>query len=88
MNQNWREQAACRGVDTQLFYAQQGKGKTVYKEAHKYCDTCPVLADCFKFVMDTENLSGEGGRHGYFAGMTPLQRKHYQRQRNIYVRAS
>jgi hypothetical protein len=43
MNQNWREEAACKGADIQLFYGQRGKGKTIYNEAKKYCEKCPVL---------------------------------------------
>lgn len=87
MNQNWREQAACKGVDTKLFYGERGHGKTIYREAKKYCEECSVLADCFQFVMEVEVCSGHY-RHGYFAGMTPLQREHYQRQRNATVHAS
>jgi hypothetical protein len=89
MNRYWREEAACKGADTKLFYGERGKGKTIYKEAKKYCEQCPVLADCFQFVMEVESQPQQGmGRHGYFAGMTPLQREHYQRQRKTHVHAS
>jgi len=87
MNRYWRDKAACKGAETKLFYGERGKGKTIYKEAKKYCEECPVLADCFQFVMEAEIHSGHY-RHGYFAGMTPLQREHYQRQRNSNVHAS
>lgn len=86
---NWRDQAACKGADTKLFYGERGKGKTIYREARKYCDTCPVLADCFQSVMAAElEPYGSAVRYGYFAGMTPLERKQYQHQRNLNVYAS
>ena len=89
MNKHWREEAACRGADIQLFYGQRGKGKTIYNEAKKYCEVCPVLADCFQFVMAVElEPQGGMGRLGFFAGTTQLQREEYQRQRNLHVHAS
>lgn len=87
MIQKWRDNAACKGMDTQLFYSQRG-GHDPYKIARQVCEQCPVLADCFDWVMETESQPEVCGRYGYIAGMEPQQRTEYQKYRTSYVAVS
>jgi hypothetical protein len=86
-NKNWRNEAACRGVDIAIFYQGRGSGPRMYDKAREYCNQCPVLADCFEFIMEIE-LDPHNHRCGMFAGLTPKQRAAYQAQRDTNVSAS
>lgn len=46
---DWREQAACRGLDTEFFYPEgRGRQLTIAREAAKqFCrEQCPVIDQC------------------------------------------
>lgn len=43
MTDQWRLQAACRGMDTELFFPGHGQAATLAKRA---CAACPVQAEC------------------------------------------
>ena len=62
---DWRDRAACRGMDTAIFYPENGD----YTEAKKICATCPVQLECL-----TDARSGPHGRHGMWGGFTEDQR--------------
>jgi hypothetical protein len=83
-NRDWRKEAACRNAEIHVFYQGRGNKPKAYDVARSYCDRCPVLADCFEFIMEVES-NPENGRHGMFAGMTPMQRQEYQEARDRYV---
>ena len=72
----WLQQAACRGLDPDLFYPDVG-GSAM--EARAVCTSCPVIRECFDDVMATET---QGERHGVIAGMIPKERAaEYRRAR-------
>lgn len=48
---DWRADAACRGVDTELFYPPPGHSTA--PEALAYCHDCPVVAECLAFAHHT-----------------------------------
>lgn len=65
----WHADAACRGVDPDIFYPTRGEDTN---HARRYCDTCPVRADC-----------AAAGRHeqfGIWGGESTKQRKARRRK--------
>lgn len=70
---HWRERAACKGADTSLFFAaEQERGSTKrakQERARKFCDICPVTAECLRWALDNEERSGIWG------GKTPDERR-------------
>lgn len=63
-NQAWREDAACRDADTDLFFpnAVGIKGANQKKQAMAICRTCPVIRQCKEAALaNFEN-------HGIWAG--------------------
>lgn len=42
----WRAQAACKGMDTSLFFPKRGDSTRTINAAKKVCDNCPVRREC------------------------------------------
>lgn len=69
--------AACRNVDTDVFFPTPGQS---YHAAKAVCDRCPVRSACLRRAMEAEALQvRQGGRarearHGMFGGLTPDER--------------
>jgi WhiB family redox-sensing transcriptional regulator len=68
----WMDDAACRGVDPDVFYPVTTTG---VKRAQQYCDGCPVRVDCLMFAI---NLGEEWGIWG---GLTERDRRRIRRGR-------
>jgi len=64
---DWMREAACEGVNTDLFFNEELIRKRYFLF---YCEACPVADDCLDFA--TRN----GERHGVWGGLTPEQRSH------------
>ena len=45
MNEFWREDAACRGMDTAIFFPERGEDHSL---ARSICAGCPVSAECLE----------------------------------------
>ncbi len=56
---SWRENAACRDMDTSIFFPEQGHRWTA-DIARQTCDSCPVRAAC----LDEAVTRGERGIWG------------------------
>lgn len=67
----WRSEAACRGLDTNTFFPERGKGSTAEKVAESkiICMRCPVRIPCLQFALDN-NLE-----HGTYGGVPPHDRR-------------
>jgi len=64
---HWRKHAACRGMDTNLFYPEAGyNGHRKQRQAQAVCAQCPVQAECLQAL----------GRYsgGIVGGQTTAQR--------------
>ena len=61
---DWRDSAACKGMDPDLFFG--GKGRGANDHARAICGRCPVRADCLR---DLGQYYG-----GFIGGMTTTQR--------------
>ena len=67
----WRERAACRGVDVELFFPKQTI-PTGCHEAKKLCASCPVINEC---RAEWERMPPALQRHGVWFGTTDKERR-------------
>ena len=70
---DWAKDAACRGMDTNLFYANHGKK---YAKVRLICESCPVFAQCLDWALTSES-------EGMWAGTTELERVVMRKQMKI-----
>ena len=72
MNTTWRQRAACRGVDPDIFYPvsdeEAGPAKAI-------CAQCPVRQPCLEHALDVRE------RDGVWGGATERERRRMLRQR-------
>lgn len=72
----WRNKAACKGVDTTTFFLERGATKQRTNEARAICNTCPVIKDCQEYALQfPQRLLA-----GIWGGLTAIER-HKERQR-------
>lgn len=67
-DEEWRERAACRWEDPELFFP-VGKPESVgyapqEERALAVCRRCPVVADCLEWAVRTEQRNGVSGGLG------------------------
>lgn len=63
---NWMNQAACTGIDVNVFYPNPRDGGVISELAAALCATCPVKTQCTQYGLTDE--------HGIYGGLTPAQR--------------
>ena len=68
---DWRTRAACRGMDTDMFFPERGDGAAV-DAAKAVCGACPVAADCLDEAI---NLPDGWGAFGIWGGTSGRQRR-------------
>lgn len=66
----WMENGSCRGMDTSIFFPEQGEGHLVGR-AKKVCGLCPVRRKCLDWANRNHILDGIWG------GKTSSERKRY-----------
>lgn len=68
---DWRDRAACRTVEPEVFFplSEVGAGAVQVARAKTVCQTCPVILACRRFAF-TEGLD-----HGVFGGMSESERR-------------
>jgi len=64
---SWRDEAACIGHDTGLFFGSANAGK-----AQAICERCPVRAECLYEQLQRE---ANDSRYGVFGGLTAAERR-------------
>lgn len=62
----WRESAACKGMDINLFYPERGQNG---REAMAVCAGCLVVKECLKYALDNSI------KVGVFGGTTEFHRR-------------
>lgn len=74
---NWRDSAACRDEDPELFFPIGTSGLAVMQaeEAKIICARCPVAATCLGTALTRNEPSG------VFGGMDEHERARYKRSR-------
>lgn len=68
--ESWRALAACRGMDTDIFYP-EGRGRSLRAReaiAKEICGSCPVARQC------REAAAGQPERFGIWGGLTEGER--------------
>jgi WhiB family redox-sensing transcriptional regulator len=72
---NWRDEAACRDVDPDLFFpiGPTGSGLRQVDEAKRICRTCPAQAQCLAWALD------HGVTDGVWGGTTEDERRAIRR---------
>lgn len=71
----WWCRAACRGMDTELFFPLNGD----YGPVRAICLSCPVRLFCLE-----DALAQEYDRYGFFGGTTPKDRARMRLERMRY----
>jgi WhiB family transcriptional regulator, redox-sensing transcriptional regulator len=69
-NESWRAMAACRGMDTDLFYP-EGRGRALRLReeiARQVCAECPVAREC------RQSAAEHPERYGIWGGLTEGER--------------
>jgi WhiB family redox-sensing transcriptional regulator len=65
----WRQQAACRGPDLNLFFPERGESAG---PARQVCARCPVRQPCLEYALSNRIT------HGIWGGMTERERRPLQ----------
>lgn len=73
----WRQDAACRDLDTNIFFPASDEEAGPAKEI---CATCPVREECLEFALLTRQEDGVWG------GMTETERRRLRRRRREAAR--
>ena len=71
-NQTWRQHAACRGVEPDIFYPATDEEAEVAKAV---CAVCPVRQPCLEYALSSRE------RDGVWGGATEKERRRILRQR-------
>ncbi len=69
---SWRDQAACRGLDPDVFYPVSDEDADVAKAI---CNECPVREACLEYALANRE------RDGVWGGATERERRRMVRQR-------
>jgi WhiB family redox-sensing transcriptional regulator len=73
----WKDKAACRNLDTLLFFPDSEADAGPAKEV---CATCPVREACLDFALTTRQHDGVWG------GLTESERRRVRRRRQTVAR--
>jgi WhiB family redox-sensing transcriptional regulator len=71
MKASWRQRAACRGVDADIFYPVSDDGS---EEAKAVCASCSVRQACLEYSLAARE------REGVWGGLTERERRRIVRQ--------
>jgi WhiB family redox-sensing transcriptional regulator len=72
MNASWRNRAACRGIDPDIFFPVTDDDA---EPAKAVCNVCPVREACLEFALAARE------REGVWGGATERERRRIVRQR-------
>jgi WhiB family redox-sensing transcriptional regulator len=72
MTKKWREHAACRGIDPDVFYPVSDEGA---EPAKAVCEQCSVRQACLEYALTSRE------REGVWGGATERERRRIIRQR-------
>ncbi|AWK76202.1 transcriptional regulator (plasmid) [Rhodococcus oxybenzonivorans] len=77
-DRDWREDAACRGVESSVFFSPDGERGTArarrQSRGKQICEGCPVLVQCRDHALST------GEPYGVWGGMTETDRRRHARR--------
>ena len=78
---DWREQAACKGIDPEFFFSSDASDDAPSKQeraeregaAKAVCARCAVRAECLDYAVTA------GERYGIWGGLNPQERRAFVR---------
>ena len=76
--QTWRDQAACRGMNPNIWYPAPHDVAT-HQHAIKICNTCPVKTECLAYGLTYED-------HGIHGGTSERSKRKIRHQLHIKLR--
>lgn len=73
---DWRDRAACRGMDGELFFpvGSTGPAATQIEKAKAVCRTCMAVDACLRYAIET------GQEHGVYGGTSEDERRTLKRR--------
>ena len=75
---SWQEDAACRGLSTNLFFQPDHERRSLKRgreaAAKAVCATCPVVESCLEWALEV------GERYGVWGGLDAPERVALQRR--------
>lgn len=93
MTGDWRLHAACRGMDTALFFLE--RGSMDHQAAKRVCAHCPVADACLDHAMNARHHHGGpvdlytiGEHHGIWGGLSERERRRLRRERALRRQAA
>lgn len=66
---HWQQNAACLGLDVELFFPEERGGQATANQAKQVCAGCPVKAECLNYALE-ERIG-----HGIWGGMDINERQ-------------
>jgi hypothetical protein len=73
---SWRDRAACKGVDTKIFFPHDTLRQTRWDEGLAYCYACTVRLPCLDLALQHDSVDD---RWGLFGGLLPGERRAMRR---------
>lgn len=58
---DWRSEAACSGVDSDIFFPAAEEDLEATAQAKAICETCPVREACLQYALATNQSAGVWG---------------------------
>lgn len=74
MTADWTTDAACRGLDTEMFYPGPNDMET-REAARSVCMGCPVRVECLEYALDNRE------DYGVWGGLHERERRRVRRRR-------
>lgn len=77
---SWRESAACRLLETDLFFPIGKTGRAIeeIQRAKAVCASCPVRPSCLAFALDTRQAYGIWGGYDEDERRVLLRQRRHQ----------
>lgn len=60
--ERWKKKAACKGMDTRMFFDYFEESNAVQLEVDAICANCPVKGECETYGINTKSEGGVFGR--------------------------
>ena len=79
--EDWRDEAACRGLDTEVFFP-PSEDEADAAAAKAVCAVCPVREECLEWAVATNQPDGVWG------GLTATERRRLRRRRREAARVA
>ena len=81
---DWRQEAACRDVDPEIFFpiGTHGPALVQVEQAKKICRRCPAVDECLQFALES------GQDAGVWGGTTEDERRSLRRRAARAARAA